>query len=94
MLLLTQNQKMLLNLENLNEVYAHDGFVYAEDGKEDSRMTLGEYGSEERAKAILEEILTIYAKYIIVEGGPLITQDAYVQPMAYTPPKTYKMPEE
>ncbi len=33
-------------------------------------------------------------KYLSVSGGPCLTVETYVQPMAFEPPKVYMMPEE
>jgi|GEM_PF-2539790 len=54
--------------------------------------TLGEYPTEERAQEVLQEIAEKYGSYIKVDGGPLLTMDAYVQPLLFTPPKVYTMP--
>ena len=55
---------------------------------------MGRYASLDRAKAVLLEIAQEYGKYLSTPGGPCLTVEAYVQPMAFEPPKVYMMPEE
>lgn len=42
---------------------------------------------------MLAELANEYGKYYRVDGGPMATVDAFVQPLMFEPPKVYKMPE-
>ena len=104
MLIMSQDRKCLLNLENAGTLFLSSYYRDYKEGKpvkvlasfplaEDVTEGLGEYQSEARAMEVLGEIADEYGKYLSTAGGPLATVEAYVQPFAYAPPKVYKMPE-
>lgn len=104
MLIMNQQRATILNVSYIKEIEA--SFPWLEDaGKSEYAyvlavdqsgkiMQLGRYASLDRAKAVLLEITQEYGKYLSTPGGPCLTVDAYVQPMAFEPPKVYMMPEE
>lgn len=96
MLILDQTKTKLINLDHVSKFSATGGEVIAYSGAREAVKAdiIGIYEDPSRAVAVLGEIAETYAKYIISEGGPLATINAYVQPMAFTPPKVYNMPEE
>lgn len=94
MIIVSQNRQTAINLETMHSLYIHDGIVYAADGTATERIRLGAYSSDDRAKEVLKKITDTYGRYIFSEGGPMLTMEAYVQPMAFNPPKVYEMPEE
>lgn len=56
---------------------------------------LGKYSTEERAKEVLQEIVSKYSSYLELKGGPAIMQGGMdVQPNIFNVPKVYCMPEE
>lgn len=57
MLILTQNKKRIVNLDNISNIYYNGLAILA---KADDIYTLGTYSSTERCKEILEEILDFY----------------------------------
>ena len=57
-----------------------------------AELTLGKYESPERAKDVLDEIAEKYSEFCGTNGGPLLTQPGYIQPMLFEPPKVYEMP--
>ena len=104
MLIMSQDRKCLLNLENAGTLFLSSYYGDYKEGKpvkvlasfplaEDVTEGLGEYQSEARAMEVLGEIADEYGKYLSTAGGPLATVEAYVQPFAYAPPKVYRMPE-
>ena len=105
MLIMNQQKTALLNVSHIKTIDASPLYL-AVGVKPDSRadiqavdragaiLPLGRYASLDRAKAVLLEIAQEYRKYLSTQGGPCLTVDAYVQPMAFEPPKVYMMPEE
>lgn len=90
MLIFTQDKDCLLNIDKAN-LLDICGFAVVACG-EGWQLTLGKYESTERAKEVLAEIAEKYREYLRVNGGPLLTQPGYVQPVVFEPPKVYEMP--
>ena len=99
MLIVSQNRKCLLNMERAGTVFLSSLYGGHEEGKpvkvlasfplaEDVTESLGEYESEARDMAVLEEIVQEYGMYFRTDGG--INKSAF----AFAPPKVYKMPLE
>ena len=105
MLIMNQQKTALLNINHIKTIDASPLYLAVGD-KPDNRadvqavdqagtiLPLGRYATLDRAKAVLLEIAQEYGKYLSVSGGPCLTVETYVQPMAFEPPKVYMMPEE
>lgn len=105
MLIMNQQKTALLNVSHIKIIDATFPYLTVGD-KQNNRaevqavdqagtiLSLGRYASLDRAKAVLLEIAQKYGKYLSTPGGPCLTVEAYVQPMAFEPPKVYMMPEE
>lgn len=90
MLIYKQDRSMAINFRYIRAVEVVERNVVAIG--EDWTEPLGEYSSSDAAEKVLKEITEEYSKFFRVDGGPLATVNAYVQPMMFEPPKVYKMP--
>lgn len=104
MMIMNQRRDALLNVDHIKKLEAtrplprrdSEGEIteIAATDRNGAVAVLGRYASLDRAKAVLLEIAQEYGKYLSTPGGPCLTVEAYVQPMAFEPPKVYMMPEE
>lgn len=101
MLIFSQDRTMLLNMDSgVYAIEAKERRVVAIGGRrqagavvmEVAETVLGEYSNSDEAEKVLEELAGEYGKYYRVEGGPMATVNAFVQPLMFEPPKVYKMP--
>ena len=101
MLIFSQDRTMLLNMDGgIYAIEAQGRRVVAVGGRrqvgqavvEVAETVLGEYSSSDAAEKVLAELANEYGKYYRVDGGPMATVDAFVQPLMFEPPKVYKMP--
>lgn len=60
----------------------------------DETVCLGIYKSIMRAKEIVQEIVDEFWKYTYEQGRQDLYTRSYVQPIAFEPPKVYRMPKE
>ena len=92
MLIMSQDRKCLLNLENAGTLFLSSYYGDYKEGKpvkvlasfplaEDVTEGLGEYESEARAMEVLEEIVQEYGPYFKAAS-------------AFARPKVYRMPEK
>ncbi len=99
MLIMSQNKKCLLNMEQVGTVFLSSLYGDHKEGKpvkvlasfplaEDVTESLGEYESEARAMEVLEEIVQEYGMYFRTEGS------AHKAAFAFARPKVYRMPEK
>ena len=99
MLIMSQDRKCLLNLENAGTLFLSSYYRDYKEGKpvkvlasfplaEDVTEGLGEYESEARAMEVLEEIVQEYGTYFKTEGS--VQKSAF----AFARPKVYRMPEK
>ena len=94
MLIFNQSRDMLLNMgPEILVVQTKGNTVVAIEGYPTREFVLGEYSSSDAAKQVLAELANEYGKYYRVDGGPMATVNAFVQPLMFEPPKVYKMPE-
>ena len=100
MLILTQDKRSIINLENVIMLQANKAETYPNRWRVavydtgDGVVAAGLYDTEKRALEIIEDIFSTYASYRGTDGGPLYTKPGgYVQPFAFIPPKVYRMPE-
>ena len=96
MLIMNQQKTALLNINHIKTIDASPLYLAVGD-KPDNRadvqavdqagmiLPLGRYATLDRAKAVLLEIAQEYGKYLSVSGGPCLTVETYVQPMAFEP---------
>lgn len=56
-------------------------------------VCLGIYKSIMRAKEIVQEIVDEFGKYTYEKGRQDLYTRSYVQPIAFEPPKVYRMPK-
>lgn len=101
MIIVSQDKKTIVNFDNViyanvrklppNEIgYAIRIYTFESDFE---RFAL--YDTEERAKEVLQEIVSKYSSYLKLEGGPAILQGQIdVQPNIFNIPKVYYMPKE
>ena len=99
MLIMSQDRKCLLNLENAGTLFLSSYYRDYKEGKpvkvlasfplaEDVTEGLGEYESEARAMEVLEEIVQEYGTYFKTEGS------LHKAAFAFARPKVYRMPEK
>ena len=94
MIIVSQNGNCILNFEAVRQLYIDDRKVCADYGPyDDAYITLGTYADEDRAKLVLRQIVDCYSSYQATEGGAP-TLHTYVQPLRFTPPKVFEMPED
>lgn len=95
MVILSQDKTMILNFENIeaigigNPLENNDGkFQILVETISDNQYPIAEYGTEERAKEILEDITRLHRKsfQVIGERGGVTN--------FINPPKVYEMPKE
>lgn len=55
---------------------------------------MGEYSTEEKAVKAMEELRTEYERHFFRNGGAMATEDFYIQPFAFTPPKVFRFPQD
>ena len=96
MLIRSQNKERLFFTENM----AYIDIEESEDGKHlvcavypsSISRILGEYDTKEQALDVEGKIEEKYGGYQASTGGQLITQEGYVPPFAFNPPKVFQMP--
>lgn len=103
MLIMSQNKRVLFNLNNAATLFLSSCYGDYNGGPvkvltsypigEDATENLGEYESEARALEVLEEIAVEYGKYMKVDVGYNSLTGAYTPPFAFDHPKVYKMPK-
>ena len=95
MIIVSQDKTKILNFDNIevigigNPLENNDGkFQILVDTTNDNEFSIAEYGTEERAREILEDLIRLYRKnfQVIGERGG-VTDFIY-------PPKVYEMPKE
>ena len=93
MLIFSQDRTALVNLDvGIFAITAQGNIVVATEGQTKMQIKLGEYRTSDEAQKVLAELANEYGKYYRVDGGPMATVDAFVQPLMFEPPKVYKMP--
>lgn len=93
MLIFSQDRTALVNLDaGIFTITAQGNMVVAAEGQTKMEIKLGEYSTSDEAEKVLAELANEYGKYYRVDGGPMATVDAFVQPLMFEPPKVYKMP--
>lgn len=93
MLIFSQDRTALVNLDaGIFAITAQGNMVVAAEGQTKMEIKLGEYSTSDEAEKVLAELANEYGKYYRVDGGPMATVDAFVQPLMFEPPKVYKMP--
>lgn len=80
MIIVSQNKELILNFENIdaigirNPLEDDDGMLKVlASTTSDNEYTLGKYATEERAKEVLQEIITTYTTEAIVEYNGYIS---------------------
>ena len=105
MLIMSQNKKCLLNMEQVGTVFLSSLYGDHKEGKpvkvlasfplaEDVTESLGEYESEARAMEVLDEIATEYTNYMKADGELNPFTRTQTQAFAFDHPKVYRMPEK
>ena len=104
MMIISQDKKIILNFDNIQDIKI-ERYTTHEKGKyiykifggnfEGYATEIGTYETEERAKEVLQKIVTKYLSYLELQGGPAIMQGGIdIQPNIFNIPKVYEMPEE
>jgi len=96
MIIVSQGKDELVNFDRIESIWidVEEGRVTIE-ATADTNSTLGTYSTEERAKEVLQEIISKYSSYLELQGGPAIMQGGMdVQPNIFNIPKVYEMPKE
>lgn len=96
MIILSQDKDVIINFDNIvNLVVIQNTIVSISDVKKTTGITIAEYGTEERAKEVLQEIISKYSSYLELKGGPAMLQGQMdIQPNIFNIPKVYEMPKE
>ncbi len=102
MLIISQDRKNIVNLENIVEIHVgvliigekNKSFDISYDGNSGNSLfnILGNYATEERAKEVLQEIYTSYAnmemlKLYNIQIGQVITSEDMFKAICYQMPK-------
>lgn len=74
MLILTQNKKEIVNLNAIANIYIVSGSIWVNNGMVEPISCLGTYGTDERCKEILREILW---RYTDCNAGKYIRNEVY-----------------
>ncbi len=103
MVIVNQDKTMMLNFENIeaigigNPLENSDGkFQILVDTTSDNQYSIAEYGTEERAKEVLESIAVAYSdfKYYAAEHGKHKTEIGIDIHKKYRSIDWYEIPEE
>ena len=100
MIIVSQDKDKIVNFDNLTQIYItrdeEETATFIRYETVDSLYDdLGQYKTEERAKEVLQKIVSKYREYLKLEGGPAIIQGQMdVQPNIFNIPKVYYMPED
>ena len=106
MIIVSQDKMEIFNFEEIFRLYVDNWsneefvtepncFCIKAEKSSDNMICafLGEYQTEERAKEVLQEIVSKYSSYLKLEGGPAILQGQIdIQPNIFNIPKVYEMP--
>lgn len=108
MLILSQNGKVLVNVERIHSLSLYKMGDFEKGKKIDKKCrilawfgdtsdgfwVIGDYETEERAKEIIREIWQKYGEYLHRPGGPAILRGTSdVDEAFWVLPKIYEMPE-
>ena len=98
MIIVSQDKERIINFKNITDIdieFIHSDYeLRASFVGEVGSFNIGNYETEERAKEVLQEIVSKYGEYLKLEGGPAIIQGQMdVQPNIFNIPKIYEMPE-
>lgn len=86
MVIVNQNRDEIINFEKMNNIYvSKSGEVRACANMEDCVYVLGKYESEERAKEVLQEIISKYKTTLY---------NSKTNETVVNIPKVYEMPKE
>lgn len=86
MVIVNQNRDEIINFEKMNNIYvSKSGEVRACANMEDCVYVLGKYESEERAKEVLQEIISKYKTTLY---------NSKTNETVVNVPKVYEMPKE
>ncbi len=93
MIIVSQNKKKIINFDNVNTLYAIKtgeimSFDNSYNSSDDCSDILGKYKTEERAKEVLQKIVSEYKKYATVQNVEGDIRGIY------NIPKVYEMPKE
>lgn len=89
MIIVSQDEKSIYNFNNIKSVDVIENAIFiTDDILADRGAFLGEYKTEERAKEVLQEIISKYAEYATLKN------DVGDIRQIYDLPKFYRMPLE
>ncbi len=100
MIIVSQDKEKIVNFDNLTQVYItqdeeETAYFIRYETVDSLYDDLGKYETEERAKEVLQEIVSKYSSYLKLKGGPAILRGQMdVQPNISNIPKVYYMPED
>ena len=100
MIIVSQDKKTIVNFNNILKIdCVNDEIIVFYKSDEvpgvEGTESIGFYGTEERAKGVLSEIVQKYSSYLQLNGGPAILQGQMdIQPNIFNIPKVYEMPEK
>lgn len=103
MIIVSQDKCTIVNLDNIKtiELDRETDFksiiIFRETNEVETGvcgLLIGHYTTKERAKEVLQEIVSKYSSYLKLEGGPAILQGQIdIQPNIFNIPKVYEMPK-
>lgn len=100
MKIVAQDKKVIVNMDNIistevGKVNSKNEFAIIQVDTRGFDAPIAFYKTEERAKEVLQEIVSKYREFLKLEGGPAIIQGQMdVQPNIFNIPKVYYMPED
>ena len=68
--------------------------IYCHNLSSPKGTKLAEYSSKEKAQKAMEMLLEQYGKHYFGQGGAMATENFYVPPFAFIPPKVFQFPQD
>lgn len=86
-----ENVAISFNVNNENQVIAWSASDFCRD---DLYVTMGNYSAKEKAEKAMEMLRDEYGRHLYGTGGPMATENFYVPPFAFIPPKVFQFPKD
>lgn len=79
-----------VNIQNQGEIIAWTGNNISDD----ECIVIAIYSSREKAQKAMEMLREEYGKHFFGQGGAMATENFYVPPFAFIPPKVFQFPQD
>lgn len=86
-----ENVGISLNANNRNQVIAWSASDFCKD---DLYSVMGNYSTEAKALKAMEMLREEYGRHFYGQGGAMATENFYVPPFAFIPPKIFQFPKD